>query len=57
MKEQPINWCLSWAGTVELGFADGKYLPRDAALILYPEYFKDGEPILEMLPFDRPEIK
>lgn len=57
MKEQPINWCLSWAGTVELGFADGTYLPRDAALILYPEYFKDGEPISEMLPFDMPKIK
>ena len=55
MKEQPINWCLSWAGTVELGFADGKYPPRDAALILYPEYFNEnGEQILEKLPFDRP---
>ena len=37
---------------IELGFAGGKYLPRKAALILYPEYFDEhGEPIKDMLPF------
>lgn len=46
----PTDWTLSWSGTIELGFADGKYLPRSVALILHPEYFKDGEPILDMLP-------
>lgn len=42
MKRQPINWCLSWAGTVELGFADGKYLPREAAEVRLKE-LKGGE--------------
>jgi hypothetical protein len=46
----PICWTLSWSGTIELGFADGTYLPRRAGLILHPQYFKDGEPILDMLP-------
>lgn len=46
----PNCWTLSWSGTIELGFPDGKYLPRDAALILHPQYFKDGEPNLDMLP-------
>ena len=50
---KPTHWCLSWAGTVELGFDDGTYLPRKAALILYPEFFdNNGNPIFEMLPFD-----
>ena len=53
-KIQPINWCLSWSGTIELGFSDGTYLPRDAATILYPEYFENGEPILSKLPMDEP---
>lgn len=49
----PIYWTLSWIGTVELGFADGKYLPRKPALIIYPEYFDDkGEPILDKLPME-----
>ena len=53
---RPTHWCISWGGTVELGFADGTYLPRVAALILYPEYFdKNGEPILESLPMDKGE--
>lgn len=54
-KKIPTHWCMGWAGTVELGYQDGTYLPRAAALILHPEYFnEDGKPILEMLPFDRP---
>ena len=51
----PRCWTLSWSGTIEIGFADGTYLPRRAALIFHPEYFKDGEPILDMLPMDRPK--
>lgn len=51
--KKPTYWCMGWYGTVELGFDDGTYLPRQAALILYPEYFDyNGEPILGMLPFD-----
>lgn len=53
----PNHWALSWSGTIELGFPDGKYLPRKAALIIYPQYFKDGEPILDMLPIDEPKGK
>lgn len=54
---KPTHWCLSWALTLELGFNNGKYLPRDAALILYPEYFdKNGEPKLDMLPIDNPKL-
>lgn len=50
---KPTHWCMSWAGTVELGFDDGTYLPRKAALILYAQYFDAEEnPILDMLPFD-----
>lgn len=50
---KPTHWCMSWEGTVELGFDDGTYLPRKAALILYPEFFdNNGNPIFEMLPFD-----
>lgn len=53
---KPTHWCMSWSVTVELGFDDGTYLPRDAALILYPDYFdNEGNPILEKLPFDRGE--
>jgi hypothetical protein len=47
---KPNCWTLSWSGTIELGFPDGTYLPRKAALILHPQYFKDGEPILDILP-------
>lgn len=53
----PICWTLSWSGTIELGFADGMYLPRKAGLIFHPEYFKDGKPILDMLPMDCPTLK
>lgn len=50
-KETPTHWTLGWSLEAELGFSDGKYLPRKAALILYPEYFDEqGEPILDMLP-------
>ena len=50
-KEKPTHWTLGWSLEAELGFSDGKYLPRKAALILYPEYFDEqGEPILDMLP-------
>ena len=53
----PTHWCMSWAGTVELGFDDGTYLPRKAALILYPQYFdNNGNPIFEMLPFDEKQF-
>ena len=51
----PCCWTLSWSGTIELGFADGTYLPRRVALILHPQYFKDGEPILDMLPIRKPK--
>lgn len=52
---KPTHWCMGWGCTVELGYQDGTYLPRKAALILHPEYFNEnGEPILEKLPFDRP---
>ena len=55
MKENPTHWTLGWGLDVELGFDDGMYLPRKAALILYPEYFNEhGEPILDMLPMDKP---
>ena len=46
----PCCWTLGWSMNIELGFSDGTYLPRRVALILYPQYFKDGEPILDMLP-------
>lgn len=50
-KEKPSCWTLGWSLDIELGFNDGKYLPRKAALILYPEYFDENkEPILNMLP-------
>lgn len=51
----PNHWALSWGGTIELGFPDGTYLPRKVALIIHPQYFKDGEPILDMLPIDKPK--
>ena len=51
-KEKPTCWTFGWSMDIELGFAGGKYLPRKAALILYPEYFDEqGEPIKDMLPF------
>ena len=58
MKEKPSCWTLGWSLEVELGFSDGRYLPRKAALILYPEYFNEcGEPNLNMLPIDKPKQK
>ena len=58
MLEKPTHWCLGWSLNMELGFDDGKYLPRKAALVLYPEYFDDnGEPIKDMLPLDEPKLK
>ena len=57
MRVKPTHWCLGWSLGIELGFDDGKYLPRKAALILYPEYFaENGEPRLDMLPMDSPEL-
>ena len=54
MKEKPTHWTLGWSLEVELGYDDGTYLPRKAALILYPEYFdENGEPILDMLPIGK----
>lgn len=54
---KPTHWCLGWSGNLELGFDDGKYLPRKAALILCPEYFNEsGEPKLDMLPIDSLEL-
>ena len=58
MKEKPTCWTLGWSLDMELGFDDGKYLPRNTALILYPEYFdEDGNPIKDILPIDEPKIK
>lgn len=55
--DKPTHWCLGWSGNLELGFDDGKYLPRKAALILYPEYFNESsEPKLDMLPIDSLEL-
>lgn len=53
---KPSCWTLGWSGTIELGFLDGTYLPRQAALVIFPQYFKDEEPILDMLPMDKPKI-
>lgn len=57
MNNKPTHWCLGWSGHLELGFDDEKYLPRKAALILYPEYFdENGDPKLDMLPMDSLEL-
>lgn len=54
---KPTHWCLGFSLDLELGFDDEKYLPRRAAVILYPEYFdKNGEPKLDMLPIDTMEM-
>lgn len=51
--DKPICWCIGWDANIELGFENGTYLPRKAAIILYPEYFDEhGEPRLYMLPID-----
>lgn len=50
-KADISHWLLGWSGELELGFDDGTYLPRKAALILNPEYFdENGNPRVEMLP-------
>lgn len=55
-RNEPSCWTLGWSADIELGFGDGTYLSRKAALLLHPEYFdKDGNPILEMLPIDKPK--
>ena len=53
-SEHPTHWTLGWSCTLELGFDDGKYLPRKAAILLYPQYFDEkGEPIKSALPIGR----
>ena len=53
--KKPTHWTLGWDLNIELGFNDGRYLPRRAALILYPEYFDEhGEPVFDMLPVKKP---
>lgn len=53
-KRTPTHWTLGWSCTLELGFDDGKYLPRKAAILLYPQYFDEkGEPIKSALPIGR----
>lgn len=55
-KLKPTKWVLGWSGDIELGFDDGTYLPRKAALLLNPEYFDEqGNPIKDKLPFDKPK--
>lgn len=50
----PVCWTLGWDLEPQLGFKDGTYMPRRAALLLYPEYFdREGNPILSMLPMKR----
>lgn len=52
--DKPSHWTLGWSLEAELGFDDGKYLPRKAALILYPEYFNEnGNPKMDMLPIGK----
>ena len=54
---KPTHWCLGYSLDLELGFDDEKYLPRKAALKLYPEYFdENGKPRLDMLPIDTMEM-
>ena len=53
-SDQPTHWTLGWGFTLELGFDDGTYLPRKAAMLLYPQYFDEkGEPIKSALPIGR----
>lgn len=57
MDNRPTHWCLGFSLDIELGFDDEKYLPRKAAVKLYPEYFdENGEPKLDMLPMDSMEL-
>ena len=50
----PTHWTLGWDLKPQLAFADGRYLPRKAALVLYPQYFdENGEPIMDLLPIGK----
>jgi hypothetical protein len=50
-SDHPTHWTLGWDLSLELGFDDGTYLPRKAALLFYPQYFDEkGEPIKDSLP-------
>lgn len=54
-SNQPTHWTLGWSLEPELGFDDGTYLPRKAALLLNPEYLdENGNPKLDMLPIGKP---
>lgn len=53
-KKGPTCWTMGFSLDLELGFDDGTYLPRNAALLLYPQYFNEiGEPIKSALPIVR----
>lgn len=53
-NDHPTHWTLGWDLSLELGFDDGTYLPRNAGLLLYPMYFdENGEPIKESLPIGK----
>ena len=55
---KPTHWTLGWSLEPELGFDDGTYLPRKAALLLNPEYFdENGNPKLDMLPIGEAKHK
>lgn len=49
-RNNNLHWTIGWSGRVELGLDKKYYLPREAAVIIYPQYFKDGEPIMDALP-------
>ena len=53
-NNEPTHWTLGWSMDLELGFDDGTYLPRKAAILLCPQYFdENGEPIKDALPIGR----
>ncbi|MBR5796376.1 MAG: hypothetical protein IKY26_09550 [Erysipelotrichaceae bacterium] len=57
-NKKPTHWTLGYSLDAELGYDDGKYLPRKAALLLYPEYFDEhGEPRFDMLPVGKLNYK
>lgn len=57
-NDHPTHWTMGWSLSLELGFDDGTYLPRKAALLFYPQYFDEkGEPIKEALPIGRKKEK
>ena len=48
--DRPTHWTMGFSLDLELGFGDGTYLPRKAAVLLYPQYFdENGEPIKSAL--------